>query len=277
MPAVVVDVVLAADLAVGRDVDSELDLLAHHVDRGAIQDRLEPRAVLTQRLGVARGRLRRVGAAVHVEPVPDRDLRGLGIGADRGGEHHALQAVQAKTQRTLWGSGPFGLRGWVPSCAPDDKTRWRSGSLGRGDTRVGSCARRQGLLALGLARPRRHSGWVLRAATRPAGARARSAVAGLGFVRICSEARVRSETVRQGSGARSVDRTAKSSRRRTCADMAPCSPVMCMGRADMSAAGGIQCSRLQRLIQFGRLQSKDRSPPASGRSARAADPILERR
>ena len=44
-------------------------------------------AVLPHRLGVARGRLRRVGTAVHLEPVPDRHLRGLGIGADRGREH----------------------------------------------------------------------------------------------------------------------------------------------------------------------------------------------
>jgi hypothetical protein len=87
MPAVVVDEVLAANLAVGRDVDAELDLLAHDQGGGAIEDLLEALPVPPRRLRVARGRLRRIGTAVHLEPVADRHLRGLGIGADRGREH----------------------------------------------------------------------------------------------------------------------------------------------------------------------------------------------
>jgi hypothetical protein len=44
---------------------------------------------------MARGRLRRIGAAVHLEPVEDRHLVGLGIGADRGREHRSTPAFAA--------------------------------------------------------------------------------------------------------------------------------------------------------------------------------------
>ena len=53
-------------------------------------DRLEPRAMLPDRLGIARGRLAGVGAVLTLEPVPDRHLRRLGVGADGGGEHRQL-------------------------------------------------------------------------------------------------------------------------------------------------------------------------------------------
>ena len=62
-PAAVVDVVLARDLAVGRHVDPEVDLFAHDFDDSAIENRPEPRAILTHRLRVTRGRLRRAWAA----------------------------------------------------------------------------------------------------------------------------------------------------------------------------------------------------------------------
>jgi hypothetical protein len=42
VPAVIVDVVLAPHLAVGRVVNAQVHLLAHDLERGAVEDRLEP-------------------------------------------------------------------------------------------------------------------------------------------------------------------------------------------------------------------------------------------
>jgi hypothetical protein len=81
------DEVLASDLAVGRDVDPEPDLLAHDLDRRPVEDRRQPRPMLPEDLGRAGSRLGAIGAAVPPEPVPNRHLGGPGIRPDRRGQH----------------------------------------------------------------------------------------------------------------------------------------------------------------------------------------------
>jgi hypothetical protein len=83
MPAVIADEVLAPDLALARDVDPELDLLAHHLDRRPIEER-QPFAMLAPGRGIARARLGGIRPVVRPQPVPNRQASGPRIGPDRG-------------------------------------------------------------------------------------------------------------------------------------------------------------------------------------------------
>ncbi len=79
----IVDVVLAPHLAVGRDVDAERDLLAHDLVHGVVEGGF---------VGVARDGRRGVGvraglSGVIIEPGSDGDARGFRIGPDGGGQH----------------------------------------------------------------------------------------------------------------------------------------------------------------------------------------------
>ena len=83
----IVDVILAPDLAVARDVDPERDLLAHDLDRRPVEDRLQPLSVLAYGVGMARRRLGDFRAVSLLEPIPNRHVVGLGTGADRRRQH----------------------------------------------------------------------------------------------------------------------------------------------------------------------------------------------
>ena len=87
MPAVVVDVVFTANLAVGWDVDAAIDLVDDRLSGAARENRFGLRAQPSHRLGPFLGWRFEVAAARVAEPIGHRDVVGFRIRADGGGEH----------------------------------------------------------------------------------------------------------------------------------------------------------------------------------------------